>query len=37
MAGEEVQHMVEKPDAGLDVGAAGTVEADLDLDLRLRR
>ena len=36
VAGEKVQHVIEKADAGLDFGAARAVEADLDLDLRFR-
>lgn len=33
MAGEEIEHMVEKADAGRDIGHAGTIEVHGDLDV----
>ncbi len=33
MPGQQVQHVVEKADAGLDLRAAGAVEGDLDRDV----
>lgn len=33
MAGEEIEHMVEKADAGRDISRAGAIEVHGDLDL----
>ena len=33
MAGEEIEHMVEKADAGRDIGHAGAIEVHGDLDV----
>lgn len=35
--GDLVQHVLEKGDANIEVGLAGTVQVDLDFDLRLQR
>ena len=35
MAGQQVEHMIEEANAGRDVGHAGAVEIDRDLDLGL--